>query len=434
MRVFVLDTNRKPLDPCTPKRARLLLERGRAAVFRRYPFTIILKDRTAEESVVHEHRVKIDPGSKTTGIAVVQEETGRVVFAADVEHRGQAIKKALDVRRANRRGRRNRKTRYRQSRFLNRTKPKGWLPPSLESRIANVLTWIARLRRLCPVSAISQELIRFDLQKEENPEINGVEYQHGILAGFELKEYLLTKWSRRCAYCDKVNVPLQVEHIHPKSRGGTDRVSNLTLACEPCNRKKGSRPIEDFLKGKPDLLAKILRQARAPLRDAAAINTTRWELFRRLQATGLPVECGSGGRTKFNRVSRGLAKSHWVDAACVGASTPERLKIDGVRPLLIRAYGHGRRQRCYTNHGFPISHAKRVKSHLGFQTGDIARADVPAGKYKGQHMGRVVIQFKPQFKVGGVAIHPKYLTKIHRADGYGYSLGEVFDPDDVREV
>ncbi len=113
MQVFVLDTNRKPLDPCSPAQARILLAKGRAAVLRRFPFTILLHDRKAEDSVVHEHRVKLDPGSKTTGIAVVQETTGRVVAAAEVEHRGQAIKASLDSRRALRRNRRARKTRYR---------------------------------------------------------------------------------------------------------------------------------------------------------------------------------------------------------------------------------------------------------------------------------------------------------------------------------
>ena len=88
-----------------------------------------------------------------------------------------------------------------------------------------------RLRRFCPITAASQELVKFDLQKEENPEIAGVEYQRGTLAGYELREYLLEKWHRECAYCGKIDTPLQIEHMIPRSRGGTDRVSNLTLAC-----------------------------------------------------------------------------------------------------------------------------------------------------------------------------------------------------------
>src|SRR5271165_571906 len=112
-----LDIHRKPLDPCSPARARSLLKRGRAAVFRCYLFTIILKDRMVEDSIVHRHQIKIDPGSKVTGIAIVKEETGVVVAAVEVEHRGQAIKAALDSRRTIRRGRRKRKTRYRKPRL-----------------------------------------------------------------------------------------------------------------------------------------------------------------------------------------------------------------------------------------------------------------------------------------------------------------------------
>ena len=125
MRVFVLDKNLQPLDPCHQARARELLRKGRAKVFKRYPFTIVLQDRVVTDSVTHEHRIKIDPGSKVTGVAIVQEETGRVTSALEIHHRGQQIKNALESRRYLRRTRRSRKTRYRQARFLNRTKPKG---------------------------------------------------------------------------------------------------------------------------------------------------------------------------------------------------------------------------------------------------------------------------------------------------------------------
>ena len=428
MQVFVLDTHRKPLDPCSPARARILLAKGRAASFRRFPFTIILKDRLAEGTASHEHRVKIDPGSKTTGVAIVQEGTGRVVAAVEIEHRGQAIKTALAARTVLRRNRRSRKTRYRKPRFDNRTRPKGWLPPSLASRVAHVLTWVGRFLRLCPITAASQELVRFDLQKVENPEIAGIEYQQGTLAGYELREYLLEKYDRTCAYCGKTDVPLQVEHIVPRSKGGTDRVSDLTLACEPCNRRKGNRPVEDFLKKKPEVLERIKRQAKAPLKDAMAVNATRWELFRRLQATGLPVECGSGGRTKFNRSTRGLPKTHWLDAACVGASTPEHLGVDGVRPLLVKGCGHGKRQRQNLDkYGSPRGKpARRPKTSFGFQSGDIVRADIPDGKHHGMHTGRIAIRHRPSFRMGAIDVHPDQLTAVYRADGYNYSVGETF--------
>ena len=189
-KVFVVDTNKHPLNPVHPGRARLLLTRGKAAVLRRYPFTIVLKS-AVESPHVEPLRVKLDPGSKVTGLAIVNDVSGEVVFAAELTHRGQAIKKALDGRRAVRRSRRLRKTRYRQARFAHRRKPQGWLPPSLESRIANMLTWVNRLRRCCPIAAISMELVKFDLQKLEHSEISGVEYQQGTLVGYEVREYLL---------------------------------------------------------------------------------------------------------------------------------------------------------------------------------------------------------------------------------------------------
>jgi 5-methylcytosine-specific restriction endonuclease McrA len=452
MNVFVLDTDRRPLDPCPPARARYLLKKGRAAVFRRDPFTIILNDRLVEDSIVHEHRIKVDPGSKTTGVAIVQscggkgslpphaspsrsETTGKVVAAAEIEHRGQAVKASLADRKTLRRNRRARKTRYRRPRSKaeaknqeTQKKAKGWLPPSLESRLANVLTWVARLCRLCPITAVSQELIRFDLQKLENPETSGIEYQQGTLAGYELREYLLEKHKRTCAYCDKTDVPLQIEHIVPKSRGGTDRVSNLTLACVPCNRRKGNRPVEVFLQKDPDRLAKVKRDAQAPLKDATAVNATRWELYRRLQATGLPVETGSGGRTKFNRTTRDLPKAHWLDAACVGASTPETLLVEGVRPLLVKACGHGKRQRQNLDkYGSPRGEpARRPKTSFGFQTGDIVRAVIPNGKHRGTHTGRIAIRHRPSFRMGAIDVHPDRLAVVYRADGYAYSLGETF--------
>jgi len=122
-RVFVVDTNKKPLAPCTPARARMLLRKGKAAVYRREPFTIILK-RGIEETVPPAE-LRIDPGSRTTGIAVVgkTQRDSKVLWACELEHRGLAIRDALTSRRSLRRTRRNRKTRYRQPRFANRAGP-----------------------------------------------------------------------------------------------------------------------------------------------------------------------------------------------------------------------------------------------------------------------------------------------------------------------
>jgi 5-methylcytosine-specific restriction endonuclease McrA len=329
MAVFVLDKRKKPLMPCSEKRARLLLERGRARVHRMVPFTIRLVDRLQEESVLQPVRLKLDPGSKTTGMALVREAetvdeaTGEVLRKATVlmllelQPRGHVIRDTLIQRRAFRRRRRG-NLRYRPARFDNRTKPDGWLAPSLQHRVDTVLTWVHRLMRWAPVTALSQELVRFDTQALQNPEISGVAYQQGELLGYEVREYLLEKWGRQCAYCDAQNVPLEIDHIHPRSRGGSDRVSNLTLACHDCNQAKGNMPLEQFLAKDPERLRRILAQAKAPLHDVAAVNSTRWALWQRLKATGLDVEVGTGGRTKFNRHRLQVLKAHCLDAACVG--------------------------------------------------------------------------------------------------------------------
>lgn len=192
------------------------------------------------------------------------------------------------------------------------------MAPSLQHRVDTTMAWVKRLQRWAPVTALSRELVRFDMQAMQNPEISGIEYQQGDLQSFEVKEYLLEKWGRKCAYCDATGVPLEVEHIHPKARGGSNRVSNLTLACRPCNETKDDRNLQDFLAHDPARLTKIQVQAKHPLKDAAAVNATRWALANALQATGLPVELATGGRTKFNRHQLDIPKTHALDAACVG--------------------------------------------------------------------------------------------------------------------
>lgn len=295
------------------------------------------------------------------------------------------------------------------------------------SRIANILTWVGRLSKVCAITNISLELVRFDTQLLENPEISGIEYQQGTLQGYEVREYLLEKWGRKCTYRGKQDVPLQIEHIDPRANGGSNRMGNLCLACQKCNLAKGTKNIRNFLKKKPDLLKKILAQAKAPLKDAAAVNSTRWELFRQLEALGLPVECGSGGLTKYNRSMRDFPKTHWIDAACVGKSTPLTLQITGVIPLLITANGHGCRQVCNVDtFGFPHGKPKQSGRIHGFKTGDIVRAVVTKGKKIGTYTGRVLVRATGSFdiatKSGRVqGIGHQYCTALHKAEGYTYA-------------
>ncbi len=427
-RVMVLDFNHQPLMPCHPARARQLLSQGHAAVWRRFPFTIVLKQPTTSHT--QPLRLKVDPGSRTSGLAVVATyQRGLVcVFAAELQHRGLAIKEALYKRRGVRRSRRHRHTRYRKPRFLNRKRRKGWLAPSLESRVQNVVQWVKRLRRWMPLTDLSMESVRFDLQRLENPEIEGVQYQQGTLFGYEVREYLLEKWKRKCFYCEATEVPLQIDHIMPRSKGGTDRVSNLTLACAACNQKKGNTDAKTFLAEQPSRYKALMAGSKRALSDAAAVNSTRRALRERLCGLGVPLEVGSGGQTKYNRSRQEYRKTHWLDAVCVGASG-ERVCVDFAQEVLeIRAMGRGSRQMCSVDrYGFPRTAPKaRQKKVHGFQTGDMVEAVVPLGKKAGRYVGRVAVRSSGSFNIktrSGTTqgISYKHCRILQHTDGYAYT-------------
>src|SRR5262249_47193701 len=186
-----------------------------------------------------------------------------------------------------RRSRRGRHIRYRAPRFQNRRRPEGWLPPSLQSRLQNVRTWVERLQGLCPIGASSCEALRFATQLLQNPDISGLEYQQWTLAGVELRPYLLLTWGYRCVFFHPKAARWEVDHSMPCSRGGSNRPSNLALACRPCSQAQDNQMAKEF--GHPEVLA----QAMAPLRDAAAVNSTRRVLHQHVLALSLPVEVGS---------------------------------------------------------------------------------------------------------------------------------------------
>ncbi|MFD4507766.1 RNA-guided endonuclease IscB [Streptomyces sp. NPDC058457] len=437
----MLDRHGCPLMPCHPARARKLLAGGRAVVARHTPFAIHVKDRTVGESEVSGVALRIDPGSRGTGIAVNHDvvagdvdpgessTTRRGLYAVELCHRGAQIRRSMEQRAAYRRRRRSANRRYRAPRFANRTRPRGWLPPSLRHRVDTTFSHVMRLANLFPVTELHVEKVSFDthalgLGKES---LNGVEYQQGTLAGFEARQYLLEKWGRACAYCGASGLPLQIDHIQPKGRGGSDRISNLTLACAACNQAKAARPVEEFPAEQPTRLARIVNQTKAPLRDAAAVNATRWQLWDELARIGLPAAAWSGGRTKYNRTTQGLAKSHTLDALAVG-------ELDGgtriVRyphtVLVTAATGRG----CYARtrpdkFGFPRLRLPRRKQHFGFATGDLVRAVVPRGKFAGKYTGRVAVRASGTHRIavpGGYAdVRHKYLRLLQRGDGYGYS-------------
>ena len=185
MCVFVLDQRKRPLMPCSERRARLLLSRKRAVVHRLWPFTIRLKDRSREASQLQPVALKLDPGSKTTGIALVRvEETqeGEVHHAlhlAELSHRGQAVHQAMRRRAGYRRRRRSANLRHRPPRFAHRGRASGWLPPSLRSRVGNVLTWACRYARWVPLGRIEIERVKFDI----GPAAESRDHRHPLSTG-----------------------------------------------------------------------------------------------------------------------------------------------------------------------------------------------------------------------------------------------------------
>ena len=417
--VCVLDRHKKPLMPMTPRRARLLLARKRAVVQRLSPFTIRLKDRSVQESTLQAVTLKIDPGSKTTGLALARvEETGEgevhhALHLAELSHRGEEVRDHLRTRAGYRRRRRSTNLRYRAPRFRNRRRRPGWLPPSLRSRIDNVVSWARRYQRWTPLLRLDVERVKFDTQLLQNPEVSGVEYQRGELAGWEVRSYLLEKFGRRCAYCGRGETAFELDHIQPRSRGGSNRVSNLALSCHACNVAKGEHTAAEF--GHPE----VATQAKQPLRDAAAVNATRYALCDELRALGLPVTPCSGGRTRWNRARFAIPKTHALDAWCVGDLA--EVVRGAPKTLAITAMGRGRY--CRTNvdkHGFPVGYLMRRKQVLGMKTGDRVRAVVPDGfAAQGTHTGRIAVRANKQLRMGRVqGIPARFCRVLQLADGY----------------
>jgi 5-methylcytosine-specific restriction endonuclease McrA len=446
-RVFVLDDDRKPLAPCSPARARELLHKGKASVFRRYPFTITLNRKIPQSDIGTEHlTLKVDPGSKTTGIAIVLEGkySTKCVFGLNLIHRGQDIVNKLISRTQTRKVRRSRNTRYRKPRFLIRTKPKGWIPPSLQSRVNNIQTWSDRLLRLCRLDSSAVETVSFDTQKMENPDISGKEYQQGTLHDFEVKEYLLHRYNHTCQYCNGVSKDyiLEREHIYPRSKGGSNRLSNLTLSCRSCNLAKNAETLEDWLayeklrssklnKARVVGIERVMKGVKPPLRDATAATIVSQRTVEYLSDLGLRPEIASGYQTKYNRTKQGYRKDHWIDAACVGVRGIGTVIPKKMACLTAKAQKCNNRQMCLSDkYGFPRTSPKGPSTIYGFSTGDSVKANAPSGKYAGTWNGRVAVRSTGFFDIhtskGVVTVNYKTCKVMHKRDGYSYTKGTVY--------
>ena len=404
-------------------KARILLKNKLAVVVKAYPFTIRLRDNRCG-SQNRAYTVKLDPGSKTTGIAIIDNK-GSVVMLAELEHRGRIIKKNLDSRRAIRRSRRQRKTRYRASRFNNRTRPESWLAPSVKSRADNVINFIKKYKKLLNIAQIEIEKVSFDTaQMSSEIELYGVDYQQGPLYQNKLRDFIFSRSNGKCSYCGKQ--AQEIDHIVPRSKGGTDSVNNLTATCRSCNEKKSNLTLKAFGK----LMNKDyshLEPKKLP-KDAAIVQSARNYMVKEITKLVPDTTTHDAWRTKYNRDELGLPKQHYYDALSVGNTQDYKFLTDKV--LQISAQGRGSRQMCRMDKfGFPRTSPKGSKSVKGFQTGDIVKAVVPSGLKRGEYFGRVIIKSSGYFKINTEdalieSIGYKYCRIVQRNDGYSYNYKE----------
>ena len=423
--VFVLNRSKKPLDMISHAKARILLKNRLAVVHKIYPFTIRLKDNSCVSND-KTYNVKIDPSSKHTGIAIVNNKDS-VVMLAEIEHRGHVIKKRIDSRRAVRHHRRNRKTRYRPARFLNRTKPKGWLAPSVKSRADNVVNFVKKYKKLINIDKVMIENVSFDTaQMTSDNYLIGTAYQQGPLYETNLRNFVFSKTKGRCSYCGAEAT--EVDHIVPRAKGGTDSTYNLTPACKSCNEKKSNLSLKEFGKKIGKDFSK-LEPKKLP-KDAAIVQSSRNYMVKEITKLVSDTTTHPSWLTKYNRDSLGLPKEHYYDALSVG-EIPTRFNFLTDKILVISAKGRGSRQMCRVDkYGFPRTSAKASKSVKGFQTGDMVKAIVPTGLKKGgEYLGKVAVRSSGYFDIQTrtktiEGIGCKYCHIVQRSDGYLYSYNE----------
>ncbi len=418
--VFVLSKNKTPLAPTSEAKARILLKKRKAIVHKVYPFTIRLrKNKECKKSF----EIKFDVGASVTGVAIV--DAVKCFFFAEIVHRGAVIKKAMDSRRAVRRSRRDRKTRYREPRFDNRTRPKGWLPPSVKSRADNVINFAKKYAKLIPIESVVVERVSFDTSSMTNGEkLYGMEYQNGDLKDTKLRDFIFQKYNYKCVYCGKKGE--EIEHIVPKSKGGTNSIENLTLSCRKCNIAKGNLTLEAFGKKIGKDLSHI-KPKKTP-KHASIIQSARTYTIKEL-SRNFDVIVGEGWETYANRKELGLPKQHYYDAMCIGEKYKYEIVTDKV--LEIKAQGRGSRQMCRMDRfGFPRTKAKGSKIVKGFQTGDIVKAVVTKGKKMGAYLGKVAVRASGNFNITTTkttiqGINYKYCRTIQKGDGYAYAISTI---------
>ena len=309
--IYVLDIAGRPLMPTERcGKVRRLLRDGRAVCVRRTPFTIRLLYEVP--SFVQDVTLGVDAGSKTIGLSASAETSE--LYRSEVILRNDIVN-LISTRKESRRSRRSRKLRYRAARFNNRiaSRKDGWLAPSVRQKVDSHIKAIDLVCSVLPIKKIVVEVAKFDTQWIRDPGLTGTDYQHGPQFGFwNVREYVLFRDGHKCQCChgkskDKV---LNVHHIESRKTGG-DSPDNLITLCETCHKA--------YHRGEVELK---LKRSFASLRDAAAMNITRWTVYNRLKAehADKQVRLTYGYLTKHIRIKNGLVKSKAVDAYCIAGN------------------------------------------------------------------------------------------------------------------
>ena len=419
--VFVLNRSKKPLNMITNAEARILIKKKLAVIHKVYPFTIRLRDNSCIGND-RAYTVKLDPGSRHTGVAIVDDKD-QVVMLAEIEHRGHLIKRNMDSRRAVRRHRRNRNTRYRPARFLNRKIPKGWLAPSVKSRADNVINFIKKYKKLINIDRIMIEHVSFDTaQMSSNTKLYGVKYQQGPLYQQKLRSFIFSRSNGKCVYCGAQAE--EIDHVIPRAKGGTNSVYNLVASCRACNQMKSNLSLKEFGKKINKNFSK-LEPKKLP-KDAAIVQAARNYMVKEVTKLVFNTTLHDAWMTKYNRDELGLPKEHYYDALSVG-EVPNKFDFLTDKVFQISAKGRGSRQMCLMNkYGFPRTKPKGSKLVEGFQTGDMVKVIVPSGLKQGEYLGKVAVRssrfFDIQTKTKTIqGIWHKYFHIVQRGDGYLYN-------------
>jgi hypothetical protein len=341
--VFVLSKSGKPLMPCKPRKARHMLKKGEAHVINLNPFTIKLNFDC--EDFTQSCTLGIDTGFKFVGWSAINktEETLRGELTLD-----RKTSDRLTTKKIYRRLRRGR-LRYRKPRFNNRKVLKGWLPPSIKRSLDTTISLIGTLKKILPIDRVIVETAKFDIQKINNPEISGVEYQQGDLFGFlNLKSYLISREKGICQICGKkITDRIEKHHIMQRSKGGTSKSSNFALVHPECHKKLHNE--KSKLKIKPN------KQYKAETFMSIIHNE-----FKRV----IGCKVTFGYITSYVRKRLGIEKSHTNDAFVIAEGANQK-RFDRLVEITQRRINNRVLQRNFKK-GRPSIRTQRYK----FQAGD----------------------------------------------------------------